>query len=114
MRTHFQVFLAVFFAFDRRLIIFFQAGRKLFQYYKDDIIQRYFELRETVYSVDNIKKQFGDFIFQIPEFVYECEAKRWEEIPSKNTSCYEQIVSFGMIRLDYLDKELNNLKNPIN
>lgn len=88
--------------------------RKLFQYYKDDIIQRYFELRETVYSVDNIKKQFGDFIFQIPKFVYECEAKRWEEIPSKNTSCYEQIVSFGMIRLDYLDKELNNLKNPIN
>ena len=84
--------------------------RKLFQYYEDEIIARYFELRESVYSAENIKKQFGDFINGIPKFVYKCEATKWAESPSKNTSTYEQIVSFGLIRFDYLDKELTKLK----
>ena len=85
--------------------------RRLFEYYEKDITNRYFELRETVYSIENIEKEFSNFINQIPPFVYSCEYCKWEEIPSIDSSNYFQIVSFAIHRLKYLDMEFAKIKN---
>lgn len=83
--------------------------KRLYDNCFEDIKARYNELRQTVYSFDNIKKTFGDFIGQIPSFVYECEKEKWPEIPSKNTSGYNQIINFGIAHLEYLDREFNKI-----
>ena len=82
--------------------------KRLYEYYREDIINRYLELRETVYSFENIEKAFGDFMGQIPDFVYQCEREKWIEIPSKNTSNYNQIINFGIAHLEYLDREFKS------
>ncbi len=85
--------------------------RRLFEYYEQEIANRYFELRETVYSIDNIKNEFSTFINQIPTFVYFCEAFKWQEIPSISSSDYFQIISFATQRLEYLDREIAKIQN---
>lgn len=68
--------------------------QKIWANYKDEITQRYFELRVGVLSNENIKKEFKTFLDLIPEFVLQSEKEKWTEVPSINHSGYEDIVTF--------------------
>ena len=66
----------------------------------NEISNRWFELRQNIFSKENILKEFKDFFEEIPLQSFEKENNRWKEIPGFGI---EQIEEFLNIRLDYID-----------
>jgi len=71
-----------------------ELWRKLWVNYKEEITNRYKELREDVLSEENIISKFTSFTNKIPDIVRLAEKSRWEGIPSFNHSDIDDIKSF--------------------
>lgn len=79
---------------------------KIFYDYSDRFCERYFELRETVLSVEHIEERFSEFFDSIPDVVYKAEREKWADLPSVNEGNYEQIISFYKAHIAILDAEI--------
>ena len=77
---------------------------KLMNNYKNEIKNRYFELRAEILSLLNIKNIFNAFFESIPEIVRDAEKTKWNTVPSQNTNNLDQILKFTAIRLSFLDE----------
>ena len=78
--------------------------QRLIDNYYDEIKARYIELRNSVLNVPNICKTFSGFFNKIPDFVYEADFEKWQDIPSQTTNNYAQIKKYATDRIYYLDK----------
>lgn len=65
---------------------------------------RWWELRETVLSMENIEKEFSEFINQIPDVAYESDSAKWDGIPSPETNNYEGIIGYTSRHLARIDE----------
>lgn len=74
---------------------------KLEKNYKKEIAIRYFELRKSILTKENIMKKFNEFQKLIPEESFEKEIAQWKNIPGYD---YKQIEEFLNIRLPLIDK----------
>lgn len=77
--------------------------KKLFDNYREEIKERYFELRKSVLSVDNVEDVFEEFFSLIPDVAYESDADRWSTMPSIHTNNINQIITFIKERVVWLD-----------
>jgi len=72
--------------------------------YKDEIIQRHFELRKDILNANNIMSLFTDFRNSIPNEVLDRETKKWNTeqitIPGFNLSQIQHYVDYGIPKLD--------------
>ena len=83
---------------------------KLWRNFYSDIWKRYFELRTSILSTENIIAKFTEFNEKIPEIIRNSEKEVWSELPSKDTNNLQQIVDFTYKRTQTLDKYL--FENP--
>lgn len=85
---------------------------KLLKLYKEEIICRYFFLRQNALSLNNVEEQFKSFFDEIPTYVYETEKTRWENIPSVDVDFYEQIITFFSKRIAFIDEQIMSMYQP--
>lgn len=83
--------------------------KKILSNFEQDVIDRYFELRQDVLSFENISYQFSSFSAKIPTELYGYETKLYPDIPSQRTSNLSQILYFAQENLKNLDVEFENL-----
>ncbi len=78
--------------------------QKIWANYKKEITARYFQLRATVLSDQNILNEFDEFFNQIPDFIIKSEKDKWSGIKSINCSSFEDISIFLKSSTAILDK----------
>ena len=83
---------------------------KIYRNYKTELKERYFELRKSVLSIENITKEFTLFADEIPEIIYIAEKNKWKKIPNQETNNISQILDFCKKRSAALDEFMTNLK----
>ena len=81
----------------------------LLKYYPDEVKDRYFEMRETVFSEENVRAAFGEYLSSIPAAVREAELKKWSTLPGTTRDPYSQIVDFAEKQFGLLDSYFENL-----
>jgi len=79
---------------------------RIYTLLKDDIVRRYFELRLTVMTYENIKYEFEAFSDNISSIIREVEIERWGNIPSVQENNIQQILDFAVKRLNYMDNRM--------
>ena len=79
---------------------------KIYINYYDRVVERYWELRQEILTVENITYQFGSFFNEIPEIVRDAEKKKWTGVPTQNIDHLEQILNFAKRRIEVMDKIL--------
>ncbi len=67
--------------------------------FKEEIRDRYLELRKDILSIDNILKEIDGF--KVPSSSLEKESNRWDNIPGFDTS---QMKEYIVKRIEYLDE----------
>lgn len=81
--------------------VLWERMEKLF---KEEIAERYFELRESVLDTDYVKAAFNGFYNSIPEKVLEKEAEKWDKtdapIPGYPISQIDEYIDTVIPRLD--------------
>lgn len=77
---------------------------KLMENYKEEINERYKELRKGALSFSNIRKEFSEFDSKIPSIVRRAEKLKWNEVKNQNKNNYSQIIQFAAMRLVELDE----------
>jgi len=76
----------------------------LYKYKKYEISLRYFELRESILSIENIKKEYDNFVYKIDPILYETDKIRWNDIPSVEENTIDYLIDFMDNRLNLLDE----------
>lgn len=79
---------------------------KLKSNFPNELANRYYELRKSILSKENIMSEFNNFYNSIPEETWNKENSRWKNIPGYGL---EQISSFLDTRLPVTDKYMANL-----
>ena len=79
---------------------------KIYINFYDQLVERYWELRESVYTMEHITELFEAFFNQIPDFVRKAEREKWTSVPSQGEDHLAQILDFAKKRLDLLDSTL--------
>ncbi|GET12368.1 hypothetical protein SN811_08680 [Ligilactobacillus agilis] len=82
----------------------------IYTYDKNNFINRWETLRDGLLSNENLSNLIYNYAITIPKAAFDYEAKRWPRRPGTITNNVNQIQSWLMIRLNFLDKEINNLK----
>ena len=82
-------------------IIFYKSElfKRFGEVFKEEIRDRYLELRGDVLSIDNIFKEIDDF--KVPSSSLEKESNRWDNIPGFDR---EQMKDFIVKRIGFLDE----------
>lgn len=75
--------------------------KKVIENYSYEIGERYFELRKSILTKENVMKEFNKFYKTIPEDIWLKENERWENIPGYD---YKQIEEFLDTRLPIIDE----------
>lgn len=83
----------------------------LYLEYTDEICARYEELRGGILSDENVEKAFSDFIGSIPDFVYDAELERWQDLPGVSFNSCEQIIDFYEAHIAILDEQIEELSS---
>ena len=91
---------------DAGIVVYNTLWKKLYINFYDQIVERYWELRESVYTVEHIAERFTAFFNQIPDIVREAERAKWAAVPSQNVDHLAQIIDFAGRRLAAMDKIL--------
>jgi hypothetical protein len=86
---------------------------RLANLYSEEIVERYIQLRSTVYSVSNMVTKFERFMDVIGSDLYVEDLEIYTEIPSGNTNNIKQIRNFIRDRLYYCDLMLNPPDGPL-
>ena len=82
--------------------------RLLLEYKSAIIAQRYYELKNTVLSEDNIVSSFNNFINSIPEEVKKKDLEKWTNIPSLDKNNLDQIVKHYRTKVEILDQQIKS------
>lgn len=91
---------------DAGIVVYNTLWKKLYINFYDQIVERYWELRESVYTVEHISARFTAFFNKIPDIVRNAEKSKWTGVPTQNRDHLEQIIDFARRRLDAMDKIL--------
>lgn len=75
--------------------------------YWDEIVNRYYDLRNTVLNVGYMNQVYLDFALSVPQSDYQLEGQKWGGSP--NSSYFEEILNFLKLRFTWLDE--NYFKN---
>lgn len=86
---------------------------RIYVNYYDRVVERYWELRQNILTVENITYHFVDFFNAIPDIVRDAEKEKWTGVPSQNIDHLEQILTFARKRIEVMDKILLS-PNPSN
>lgn len=78
---------------------------KLYKNFYNEIVERYWELRETVFTMDHITERFEAFFNQIPDAVRVAEKSRWNA-PNNSPDHLAQILEYARLRIEKMDKIL--------
>jgi hypothetical protein len=78
--------------------------KKLFDNYLDEIIARYWQLREGAMKTEHVVERFDEFFASFPREFYDYERKAWPSVPGQNLSNRDQIVSYMTARLAVFDE----------
>lgn len=81
--------------------------------YTDELKARYSELRNSVYSLENMFTKFERFTDLIGNDLYDEDVTIYTGIPSQTTNNITQIRNYIRDRLTYVDGEIGNLLIPI-
>ena len=79
---------------------------KLVRTFPNELAERYFELRNSILSNENIINEFNSFYNQIPVSAFEKENARWKNIPGYDLN---QISEFISVRTPIIDKFMVNM-----
>jgi len=79
---------------------------KLYLNFYDQIVARYLELRESVYTMEHITERFEAFFSQIPEVVRAAERAKWTNVPSRDIDHLAQILDYAKKRIEKMDEIL--------
>lgn len=74
--------------------------------FPNEIAERYFELRKSILTKENVMNEFVKFTNLIPEQTYKKESLRWKNIPGYNLN---QINDFLEVKIPKLDKKFTNM-----
>lgn len=85
--------------------------KKLKNNFTNELVERYFYLRSSILTEENIMSEFYSFYNSIPENSLKKELKRWNYIPGYDL---EQIKIFLDIKLPLLDKTFSNMYKESN
>ncbi len=83
---------------------------KIWMNYQSDVVDRYFTLRESVMSIENITKEFTSFDNLIPKAVRELENIKWPSVPSISQNNLNQIVTWSTQYLTNFDSLMETYK----
>ena len=86
---------------------------RLWDLFPLEIKNRYFELRQTVLTSENIIKKVESFYDSIGETLYDRDIKIFEHIPNSDNNNAWQIEDYMADRDDYVDSKFNALKERI-
>lgn len=76
--------------------------------FPNEFKERYNELRESIFSNENIINEFGSFYNSIPQEAWNREHTKWKDIPSISYGI-DQIVNYLNVRSKYVDYVINEL-----
>lgn len=80
---------------------------RLVKNFPNEIKERYWELRESILTEENVLKEFRDFESSIPEEAFQKELERWgPSLPGYDIS---QIEEFLRVRIPLVDAYMNEL-----
>lgn len=79
---------------------------KLYLNFYDEIAERYWELRGSVYTMEHITERFEAFFDQIPLLVRTAERAKWTNVPSQDSNTLAQILDYAQKRIEKMDKIL--------
>lgn len=82
--------------------------KRVKEIFPEELVQRYFELREDILTKEHVMDLFERFADRIPAAVWEKEQKRWRDIPGFD---YTQIEDFLDQRIPWLDENMLELLN---
>lgn len=79
--------------------------KRLEEHYRDEIVERYFELRSTILDEDYIMAKFNNFYDSVPEEVWDRENEKWDpkgigEIPGYPISQIQEYLDYMLPKLD--------------
>lgn len=77
---------------------------KIYENFRDEIVARYFELRKSVLSINNIENIFSSFFAKIPDVVRKAEKEYWTTVPSQDTNNIDQIITFAKAHFELYDE----------
>lgn len=92
--------------YDAGINVYNALWKKLYLNFYDQIADRYWELRESVYTVEHIGERFTTFFEKIPDIVRIAERSKWAGVPTQYRDHLEQIIDFATRRLAAMDKIL--------
>ncbi len=78
--------------------------KKIYENFRDEIVERYFELRKSVMNITNIENVFSAFLAKIPDVVRKAEQNKWINVPSQDTNNYDQIIAFAKAHFELYDE----------
>lgn len=76
---------------------------KIYINFFDRVVERYAELRQEVFTVENVTTRFEAFFAKIPDAVRRAESQKWTAVPSQNVNHLEQILDFAQKRIIAMD-----------
>ncbi len=78
-------------------------------YMKDELKERYRQLRNGVLSEDNVALSFRNFAGKIPRPLLDEDSRIWTTIPNTNTNNADQIIDWYRLRCAAIDAEIENM-----
>lgn len=76
-------------------------------YKKTELLARYKDIRNTVFSEDNISVMFSNWAMQISKIVQDNDAMRWPTLPGTTANTIAYILNWFRLRSATIDAELN-------
>ena len=80
---------------------------KILENFQTEIRQRYLELRLNIFSAENLKNSFREFMGTIPSFIYESDKAKWTESPSIKWGTLEYIENYIDMAITTIDNYFN-------
>ena len=67
---------------------------RIMNIYKSEVKSRYFELRKSILTKENISRKFSEFINSIPSELYEEDINLWYDSAINKLSNYEKMITW--------------------
>ena len=83
---------------------------RLLNNFGDRIVARYEELREEVFTSDNVESILKELSSEINKDAYDVESEIWPDIPSIGITDVDQIIGYVEERVALLDSFFNSIK----
>lgn len=85
---------------------------RIYNLFKPQLKEQYDFLRNQVWSNSQIVNKFKQFIAQIPVDAYRQDQKTWPDIPSINTTNFDQLQQMTILRCNDMDEFMKHFTDP--